>query len=329
MSRKKKAGPGMSKNSKAQSKRGLWKKWHYIPLTLAVALSSYIGLDQYSDFKIKARANQYRSMRETCEDKDMSSALNHIEGLNFFEKLRYTIKLDSMDSAVEQDNQEFLDYIKANEEGFVRLTESDSENGGRILRRNSGFEIERNTYIKDDIIRYATEIMSGDFRNKDKLLEYFDIVPQFFILNKEVVSKMIEIMEAYSKVANAPENKVLGVFLFSNTGEMKDFSKESEKIYHGGMQYFQDLTEGLKMMSLSVIDDEFLGNEEIFSRFHTHPLNDPNYMPSCADEANSYIIGPNYLFSQTNGIFHVYRINRGKSEEMYTKNYRFLRNEQK
>ena len=67
-------------------------------------------------------------------------------------------------------------------------------------------------------------------------------------------------------------------------------------------------------------------DSERYARFHTHPLNDSCYFPSVEDEANSYIAGPNILFSQHQGVFYTYLINRGKSRKIFERD---LKNQEK
>ena len=73
------------------------------------------------------------------------------------------------------------------------------------------------------------------------------------------------------------------------------------------------------MGSPIIIDDRFLRDDNISARYHTHPKNDINYMPSNPDEANTFTLGPNMLFSQTGGILRVYAIWNGKSKLVYSR----------
>jgi hypothetical protein len=116
-----------------------------------------------------------------------------------------------------------------------------------------------------------------------------------------------------------PEGEA-GIFVTDpSTGKIRSMTEEFKKVYEAGKEYFKHLKYNMKYISPVAIDDEFL-RTELFSRFHTHPIDDPNYPPSDVDSYNTYIAGPNILFSQKNKKLHVYKISKGKWKEIYHNN---------
>lgn len=309
----------VSKDKEKQQKKKFGRTGIILSVLGIFGVLSYCGADFHYKSKIDARYEQYKKTLKT-EKWLIASEKKIVHEKRAFlpRKIKYIARLESMEDKVKKYHTEFIEFLKQNEDMLIGLTGEKYEISGYIEKSGDRFEIRRKTALRDRIIEYFSEVLDDNLSHKDELLRYYDLSPEIFIgiKKKEQLEFMLDIIETYVEYKRLPGGKsvILG---YDKSGNTKDMTKDVRKLYEGGKRIFGKLKETMERISLTFIDDEFLDDDRIFSRFHTHPLDGPNFQPSYPDIASTYMGGPSILFSRKGGILHVYEIAEGNVKEIY------------
>jgi hypothetical protein len=299
-----------------------------------LVILSYLGANLYFDRKIQERLDLYNmSPKENVKaDVDFKTFTCY---LSFLLKISYVTRIDQMDEKAESYVSELVEFFKKDESTIINLTNYETERYGTIETSDKGLYIKSNTSFKDDLNRYLSEILAGNFSNKDKLYEYFEN-PEIFVgidvpltstherpgrdEIKIALRKMIEILEVYDKYNRATQTGDFATLMIRSKdgrvepydiNKLKEQAKEARRI-------IEIYLEGAKSQAPIVIGKDFLDNKRIIYRFHTHPINEEkNHMASGKDKANTYLYGPEIMFSQNNGTLYAVLSLKGHSREIY------------
>ena len=289
----------------------------------AVAALAYEGANLYYQRNFDGRYANYVHRLEGTVYKPNSKP-----SLKFLDKVRQIRRVEAMETVLD-DNMKALElFAESGKDSLAKLTQSGVEHYGYIEKSGKGFNIVEKKTVKEEVIKYMSELLAGNFVNTDKLVSDIssDIGDIGFkdMQEQTVTLAAIEIVRARSTYDNLSEEgkKNFGLIAYAKDGtQIKQPIKDFEKLYTASRGLLEVAIKPIKGFIgggvPSYVTDEILGNNRVISRWHTHPFNDPNYFPSDPDEANTHISGPNFLFSQSNGVLHVYSINRGKTREIY------------
>jgi len=245
---------------------------------------------------------------------------------------RYLDRLEEMEENFLRDGDVFYRFLDKNRAALLELTDSCSEDFGTIEKRRNGFEIKSDSGWMTELERYLTEVCWGDFTHKEKFIELASMYWESasFSLRKELSMYGVErqrmlqftsLAEHYHSYLGLPEEekkKFSDVIVMDSEGNLKNAGK-TEEMGKAIMGFFETMKKQLPLVSPHRIDlEEIVRNKRLWARFHTHPKEDKYYEPSPLDEANTCVLGPGVLFSQSKGVLHVYMISEGKSKEIYT-----------
>ncbi len=319
MKKKKQHLKANTKSANATKKTVEAKPRRRLPFYLAAGLLfllpvSYFGVDRYYTGKIDTRFEQHAEAEKQLGYKEESRS--DFANYSLPKKIKYIRRIESMERNVTEDLPILMEFIGRNDawKKIVDLTSRNSETYGYVETAADGLTITPRTRIRDEIRSYVSEMLGGDFRHSEEFLNYYDSVPTFFQAgenppSRKMMAEMLRGMNLFSIYQRTPGKDR------ANFPSLPILQSIDEL----GRRYFTALEKNLPWSSFFVIDDEFLDNDRIFSRFHTHPVEDPSYFPSIPDKANTYTLGPNVLMSQTGGKIHIYVINHGDSKEIMTR----------
>ncbi|HIH18061.1 MAG TPA: hypothetical protein HA282_03825 [Nanoarchaeota archaeon] len=319
-------------------------KFSYIPLAaigglalggvLINSVNSYTTGQVYQG-KLEWRYNQYSSAKVGggAEGLRFPKIPDNIDSKT---RREWVDRLESMENSCEQNLEGIIKFSESNKKELVELTNTGYEHYGLVERSGDGLKLKVNSGWKRDVLKYIDEILSGNYAHTEDLIReseshsivHPDIVKKLgevrgYTSGREIVEDAINMIQTYkeyeglsgeerSKVAIGSIDKATGTFRAASQEELINRYKFG-KLILGGLAKLD-----VGSTSQVTIDGDFLDNNSIAARFHTHPKDDKNFQPSDLDEANTFIAGPNVLFSQSGGKLHVYLISKGKSREIYT-----------
>jgi hypothetical protein len=286
---------------------------------------------KYANSQFKQRWEQTQSIAPE-NTYNLEQSLGEFTVYQKFEILK-TIK--SMESKVEDKNniESLLKYIDTHQGEIIKLTSTEYETNGFVLKGEKEISIAPMTSIGQEITHYITEIKSNDFTNKDLFVDFlltnytiaFETEPS--PIEKKAIKLMFDILKSQNTTSftpnfnntnnkPVPSSRILAVT--NDQGEIiKQYTPEEiSTITQNATSLLNDLQRRLQYLSIWQLQ-HFLERDNALSRYHTHPKNDLNYMPSKNDLSNTLFFGPNVLFSQTNDTLRAYLIQKNKSTKIY------------
>src|SRR3989338_6553383 len=275
---------------------------------LAAIVGSYFGVDSYYNSKVEHRVEGYYRMVEHDGYRKNSPNFSSV-----FQKIQYVRKLDMMEENVERDLESFAQYVKQNLPLIKKITRTNAEDYGIIIKRRDCYEIKSMAQWKFDLVNYLDEILRGDFSHQDEFIRYGSFYLRGLATNYIAFANM----EGREKDILEKACAIWKIYKDDQQGELRMLGN-ADSVGAQTENFFQFLKNGLALQSPQELGDSFFNDPTIWARFHTHPKDDPNFPPSEKDEANSIVCGPNILFSQKDGRLHVYKISKGSSNEVYT-----------
>ena len=235
--------------------------------------------------------------------------------------------VESAEHTFQQNAENFVSYVGSVQGELIDLTSSDFERFGYIRLQNGKFELIDKSEHKKEAVEYIREVLQGDFSHISALQDILNYrLPELALSGKEKLATVAALATVtkkgeYDKMT-AEQRKTFALELYTEEGVVRQPVPDFEGLYKNSTTL---LTQLVKPVSGVLIGStpgmptpEMVDDPSIVSKWHTHPLNDPNYFPSAPDEANSYLMGPNLLFSRTDNTLHVYSIVEGQSKEIYT-----------
>ncbi len=216
-------------------------------------------------------------------------------------------------------------FVQENLASLDSLTSSTSEINGNLTMGQNGIEVKiwnhTNRYNQ-----YIEEFIAGNYTHKDEVDLRIRRDPLFMQILKEknappdAMSGLLNIMEAYDKeylrLDETARAKVTGMYMEDTSGQVTVLPVERvRELYEAGLDMLK-IAASQKTMSMNVISTNTFDDPGFIARFHTHPFEDPNYMPSDSDCFNTFSMGPNVLFSQKDDTLHVSAISDGKYREI-------------
>jgi hypothetical protein len=280
--------------------------------TLAAAGLGWTGLEYYSRDALAERQTQYAAQLAGTRHKASPAPV-----LQLTDRLSYLRRLSRTEGQFDTLTQRFVEYVRQNTDTVLQMTKDPAEHYGSIEYDGSFSFKESNTWLVN-LRNDVKEVARNDFFHKKRLLDTIREYPELF---EEAERKAIPLMLAAMEY-NLQNQTPLppGRFaVFTPDGKQIPIETELyESLVKNGQNYFNDLGAALDGTSPHLLDDEFLQNDRIYARFHTHPKDDPNYQPSPPDEANTHLMGPSVLLSESNGVLHVYTMISGKTKEVLT-----------
>lgn len=234
--------------------------------------------------------------------------------------------LGEAEDTFSQSADAFLSYLKTQEKRLFDLTGSDFERFGYVTFHNGTFDLIDKSSTKEQVIRYMKEILQGDFSHDNDLLDILNYRFEETGLSggKEKLATVVALASLRSKKEydnlSSEQQKTFQLRLYTDKGPITHPVPDFEELYSNSVTLFEGMirpVSGVLIGSTPVYPEAF-ARPEIISRWHTHQLDDPNYMPSPPDESNTYVMGPNALFSRRDGTLRVYTMIKGTSKEIYT-----------
>ena len=289
---------------------------------VATAMISYCGTNLYCKSKFDERYAMY--VKRLDGTKYMPNSKPSVRFFDYFDRIR---RLRSMEGFVDENLGSIGLFVENNKSLLSELSISPTERYGYLERSGAGLQIQEKRTRKDDVIRYISEALNGNFENTDTLVGIMNSDPASLAFEsaKEAMAmraavETIRVKPRYDKLSQE-EKKRFGFTAYASDGTVINQPIDDyEKLYGLSKQLLEIAIKPVTgFIGGSVpLNYDVIRENNVVARWHTHPFNDPNYMPSDPDEANAYIMGPNFLFSQKDGTLHVYSISHGVSKEIYT-----------
>jgi hypothetical protein len=280
---------------------------------IAIAAGSYFCANTYADHQLDIRASRYRAQANTAESKEiMDKTAGPVK------KIQYLQQISSQEETFDQRIPEFLKYLKKVRPQLEQLTTSAEERYGSIEYDNGMFKITTDDEWFIKIRSEFGELARGDLTHQQEILDCIEKYPELLdAKERQLVPVMLSILETKKRYdLLSPEERPrvrMGLVNPDGTTEPWDYERVS-KAATGAQQVFALIQKQLSLTSPQIVDNI---SPKWYARFHTHPKDDPNYSPSPADVANTQLLGPTTLFSQKDGMLHIYAINRGRTREIY------------
>ncbi|MEK6963138.1 MAG: hypothetical protein AABX70_01830 [Nanoarchaeota archaeon] len=240
-----------------------------------------------------------------------------------WEVVKYVRRLNKVEATFDSSLEEITRLLEKEHTVLEKLTGEEREKHGYIVRSKEGLKLQLEHNIAEDIEQYFTEALNGDFRNKEKIVDFVEKYPGLFGSEgtdpKKIIPFSLDILQTYASVQGQQRQSIT----ITNGESLQTMSiVELEKIHNLCQEAVQEFARQMRYMTIRESDVgkdthlESLLPPNVIARFHTHPKNDPNYPPSTPDQANTYTRGPSIVVSQTNGTLHRYILSRGKKDEL-------------
>ena len=294
-----------------------------IVIAASVGVYSYSRLESYLNRAIQSR---YELMHNTLKDTrfaDMDESCGQSKGpetWGLIDKLGYVKGIERAEGNFQRNIDGIVTFVRNNQDLIIKITSSDREQFGLLIEKTGkGLEPLLATEERDNIIKYSAEILDGNFAHRNEVVELSKKYGKSFRdckITPEQFSMLLDFMQNYmvSGLHKIPDN--IPFTVLGSNGAIID-SRNARGAYKGLVGIFTWVRDNYRFVSSFEVGPNFFKNDSFFSRFHTHPINDKNPDPSKPDKANTYLEGPNVLFSQVNDVVLVYTINRGASTEVY------------
>ncbi|MEM3609772.1 MAG: hypothetical protein QW076_02595 [Candidatus Anstonellales archaeon] len=215
---------------------------------------------------------------------------------------------------------EFEKYLPKLLPAIIELTKNGKEVSGYIIKKDEKFFLEVIQNPNDFFMTSVEEFLEGNFTKKEQFLsmykEYESAIKKKTGIDYLMIQNLLNLLE----FIETSKNKEFDAIEVSDSQGNNFIIKKEElsQVIETIHQVLQELHRFFRLSQLWVIDlNEIQRRTEIISRFHTHPFNDPSYMPSIDDIKNTLYMGPNVLFTQYKGQIRVYVIYDGKSYLLY------------
>ena len=289
--------------------------------SIAVAALAYGAITGATDYLLSRRNQQYRDDLAYLA-KSRYNPMQYEHSFNPIHNIRYLFRINSMEQKFEQGLDGLIKLVEQEKKAIVDMTSNNREIYGYIGRRDGGLVIVKSADLLEKVREYVDETLRDDYSHKAELTDYMRQFRAIFTngdIGIEQIITALEIMEAYSRIKKLPaeEQSNMGLQAVDSSGQITVLDPEkTKKIYDLTQQHLKIVRKNIDMLSPTIIDDKFLNNGSLVSRFHTHPLNDVNYFPSPPDIAQTHFLGPTLLFSQKDGTVHVYAMIKGNSREL-------------
>ncbi|MCX8167200.1 MAG: hypothetical protein N3E37_05120 [Candidatus Micrarchaeota archaeon] len=195
-----------------------------------------------------------------------------------------------------------LDEIKT-------LTSLRKESGGFLIYEDGKYRLQVERSVNEIASSYIDEFLKGNFSNMHNFFEIYKTFENVYETKTGISHREIEvILRTYAADISKVKTSYLeielsdGSVFFVNLQNIKELKSQAREV-------LVMLKEFYMLSYLWVVDvDNSISNEKIVCRFHTHPYNDPHYMPSLGDMKNTEILGNSLLFTQFNDVVRVYVI---------------------
>ncbi|MGV8162990.1 MAG: hypothetical protein ACP5N2_06690 [Candidatus Nanoarchaeia archaeon] len=304
-----------------------------------IAIASFYLLKYTGEIVANRHAdNQFKKRWEQTQDISTENTYNlekTLDILTVYEKFETLDLFKSMESKVENETniESLIKHINTNQDEIIKLTSTEYETNGFVLLDEKGIHISPISSLTQEISQYITELKSNNFTNKDFFVNILLTNPNLVFQTepspneKKIISFMFDILEAQNSNSfslnfeNTPHKNNKSPQILAATNERGEIIKqytpeEISTITKHATSLLDSLQIRLQYISIWQ-PNNFLGKKNALSRYHTHPKNDINYMPSDGDKSNTLFFGPNVLFSQTNDTLRAYLIHKNKSTKIY------------